>query len=158
MQQELFEVNRIEDRVLITSMGSRIPDVYAQNQEEKVLDPIQLAQRFLDVPYLWGGKTFAGVDCSGLVQVVFSCVDVQLPRDAWQQQKEGSAVRFEDIQRGDLVFFEKDFKVTHVGIADGEGGIIHAHGHVRHDQLDRKGIINESGSLTHSYHSARRVR
>ena len=100
-----------------------------------------------------------GIDCSGFVQIVYKCIGVKLARDASQQQKQGQAVRFGQLMAGDLVFFAKDFKVTHVGLALSSNRIIHAHGSVRIDTLDNKGILNEDKDCyTHDFHSVRRVR
>ncbi len=159
IQQELFAVHPQGEQFVISSMGSELNADLLEYEEESTRDIRNLAMRFLGVPYLWGGRTFNGVDCSGLVQIVFKCLSCVLPRDASQQVKEGKAITFDEITEGDLVFFESDFKVTHVGIALNHSKIIHAHGSVRVDDLTKKGIINaERGELSHHYHSARRVR
>ena len=95
-------------------------------------DVIATAQRFLGLPYLWGGCTPLGIDCSGFVQLVWSLHGVQLLRDANIQftQPNLAAVEKEDLQAGDLVFFGGE-RITHVGLHMGEGRFIHATTHQR---------------------------
>ena len=150
------EANDIKEGVVISSMGSELP-VLVLNAVR--LQVTELAKLFLDTPYLWGGRHFSGIDCSGLVQVVYKVMGVKLPRDASQQQKIGKTVSFDNLFEGDLVFFEKNRKIGHVGMYIGKGKIIHAHGYVRIDELTKEGIVNSlSNELTHTYHSAKRLR
>lgn len=136
-----------------TSMGS-----LTTNPNQNKMSVLELVKSFLGTPYLWGGRHFSGIDCSGFVQVVYKVLGKSLPRDASQQQKEGRAIRFNDLTLGDLVFFHEDQKVKHVGIYLGDHQIIHAHGYVRIDQLNKKGIIQEkTQKQTHMYHSAKRL-
>jgi len=112
--------------------------------------------KFLNTPYLWGGKSLFGIDCSGFTQVVSRILGKNLPRDAYQQAEIGSSIDFKSITAGDLVFFEnKTGKITHVGIAlDGER-IVHASGKVRIDSLDNRGIFDKDQQrYTHAYKSA----
>ena len=111
----------------------------------------KITEQWLNVPYQWGGRTILGVDCSGFVQVSYKMIGIDLPRDAWQQAKEGEVVRkLSAAQCGDLAFFDDKEEIIHVGILLGEGRIIHASGKVRIDNIDKKGIINsESGKRTH---------
>ena len=85
-------------------------------------------QAFRGTPYLWGGVTPAGVDCSGLVQTTFAARGVQLPRDAWQQAAAGNAIALGDLHPGDLCFFrgETTERITHVGIYAGDHAIVHS--------------------------------
>jgi cell wall-associated NlpC family hydrolase len=119
----------------------------------------QLAITWLNAPYLWGGRTPLGVDCSGFVQVIYKQLGFDLPRDAWQQAKKGKKVIFfSEVQCGDLAFFGNEKKITHVGILLGDGNVIHASGKVRIDAIDKKGIINaETGKRMMGLKKVRRV-
>ena len=103
----------------------------------------QLAVAWLNAPYLWGGRTPLGVDCSGFVQVIYKLMGIDLPRDARQQAKVGVAIKnFEEIRPGDLAFFERKNRIIHVGILLANNQIIHASGKVKIDIITEKGIIN----------------
>lgn len=121
------------------------------------------AEQWLGAPYLWGGRTIAGVDCSGFVQVAYSVRGIALPRDAWQQIECGVLVGFvEDAQNGDLAFFDnEEGAITHVGIviqASTGTRIIHASGQVRMDPLDHQGIFDEArGAYTHNLRLIKRI-
>ena len=127
---------------------------------EKSFDKImEYAEMFLEAPYLWGGKSILGIDCSGFCQVVFAASGIKLPRDAYQQAELGETIEFIDQARsGDLAFFDnKEGRITHVGIIKNES-IIHASGKVRLDKIDHQGIFNEeSKTYTHKLRLIKRL-
>ncbi|MCG2459756.1 C40 family peptidase [Flavobacteriaceae bacterium F89] len=105
---------------------------------------LDTALLYLNAPYLWGGKTPFGIDCSGLVQMVYKINGYGILRDATQQATQGDALSFiEESQPGDLAFFDnKEGIINHVGIIMKDNYIIHSHGKVRIDRLDHTGIFN----------------
>ncbi len=119
----------------------------------------KLVLPWLNAPYLWGGRTPLGVDCSGFVQVIYKMMGIDLPRDAWQQAKKGKCVeKFKESQPGDLAFFDNKEDIVHVGILLEDKKIIHASGKVRIDFLNKKGIINaETGKKTLRLKTLRRM-
>ena len=119
----------------------------------------QLSAKWLNVPYLWGGRTPLGVDCSGFVQVIYKLMGIDLPRDTWQQAQVGKPVKkFGEVKTGDLAFFDNKEDIVHVGILLDDGKIIHSSGKVRIDLITNKGIVNsETGKLTLRLKTVRRV-
>jgi hypothetical protein len=112
----------------------------------------ETAKFFLNTPYLWGGRTFFGIDCSGFVQAVYNLNGIQLKRDASQQAQDGNTVDFlASAELGDLAFFDnEEGKITHVGMMLSNSEIIHSAGMVRIDPIDDQGIFNaELGRYTH---------
>ena len=116
--------------------------VFTGKQPKETL--IEMAAQFLNAPYLWGGKTPFGIDCSGFTQMVYKLCGHKLLRDASQQATQGTVLSFiEESEPGDLAFFDNEEGViTHVGIIMKDNYIIHAHGKIRIDRIDHSGIFN----------------
>lgn len=144
---EDFSSVLMNDGKTLLSMGSEVefPTV-ASRRSHDVRESIALtAKEFINVPYLWGGKSFFAVDCSGFTQLVYKIHEIKLPRDASQQVNVGESLSFVGESRpGDLAFFENpEGKIVHVGIMLDNQRIIHASGKVRIDTLDSTGIFNK---------------
>lgn len=119
---------------------------------------INSAFMYLNAPYLWGGKTPFGIDCSGFTQMVYKLNGYKLLRDASQQAKQGEALSFiEESEPGDLAFFDnEEGNIIHVGIIMENNYIIHASGKVRIDRLDHLGIYN--GDMNKHTHKLRVIK
>jgi hypothetical protein len=121
---------------------------------------IKTAYMYLNAPYLWGGKTPFGIDCSGFTQMVYKLNGYKLLRDASQQSTQGEALSFiEESEPGDLAFFDnEEGKIIHVGIIMNDNYIIHASGKVRIDRLDHLGIYNaETNRHTHKLRVIKKI-
>jgi gamma-D-glutamyl-L-lysine dipeptidyl-peptidase len=119
----------------------------------------QFSSKYVNTPYLWGGRSSFGIDCSGFCQQVFKVMGIRLDRDAYQQAAQGEMIGFlQEAKCGDLAFFDnEEGKITHVGILLSADEIIHAAGRVRIDTIDSQGIINsDNGQRTHNLRTIRR--
>lgn len=142
---ETFIIANLPEGKMLLSMGSEIRLKSDKSFTKPDLENIaETAKQFLNVPYLWSGRSFFGVDCSGFVQLVYKIHGLSLPRDAYQQAEIGDVLSFvEEAKPGDLAFFEnEEGKITHVGMMLEDQKIIHAYGKVRIDDLDSSGIFN----------------
>ena len=119
----------------------------------------KIALQYLNAPYLWGGRSIFGIDCSGFTQIVYKFLDIKLPRDAYQQAELGNPLGFvAEAKVGDLAYFGDEEKITHVGIVLEGQKIIHASGKVRIDNLDHVGIYNkDSKKYTHKLKVIKRL-
>ncbi len=130
-------------------------------EEIKVGDKLikQIAYKFLNTSYLWGGKSVFGIDCSGFSQMIYKFLNIQIPRDAYQQGDSGDVINsLQKARCGDLAFFDNDQgNIVHVGILLNAREIIHASGKVRIDKIDNEGILNlETKQRTHKLHFIKR--
>lgn len=123
-------------------------------------DLIKNALLLLNSPYLWGGRTPLGIDCSGFTQLIYRLSGFSLLRDASQQATQGEVLSFiEEAEEGDLAFFDNNEGIiTHVGMIMRDNYIIHAHGKVRMDRLDQSGIFNvEKHQHTHKLRVIKKI-
>ena len=145
--KEPFQSMVTDNGKMILSIGSEVTfDTTSPTRGSNLGESIvNCAKEFLNVPYLWGGKSFFGIDCSGFTQMVYKVHDIKIPRDTYQQAELGDALTFiEEAKPGDLAFFDNaDGRIIHVGIILADQKIIHAHGKVRIDSLDSSGIFNK---------------
>lgn len=124
-----------------------------------VSDIEQAAGFYMNAPYLWGGRSPFGIDCSGYCQMVFRQFGIRLKRDAWQQALQGELVGFlQEARPGDLAFFDnEEGRIIHVGIMLNDHQIIHASGRVKIDKIDNHGIYSsELKCYTHKLRIIRR--
>jgi cell wall-associated NlpC family hydrolase len=111
-----------QDALAITSAGNYIPSRHLASLDSREADFVAVAERFVGVPYLWGGKSSLGIDCSGLVQVALTASGIKCPRDSDMQETAlGKAANLAGLQKGDLIFWK-----GHVAIARGRNSLIHA--------------------------------
>lgn len=139
------------------TLVSKIKDVGIDSLRDLIID---YALMYYNTPYLWGGRSPYGIDCSGLVQIVYRMAGIDLPRDAADQVNGGQDFSFvEEALPGDLAFFGDDTGViTHVGIIWEQNRIIHASGRVRVDKIDHQGIFNEElKRYTHNLKVIKRI-
>jgi gamma-D-glutamyl-L-lysine dipeptidyl-peptidase len=141
------------------SIGSKKFKIVAENNISQNFSFDKIVHSYLNTPYLWGGKSPFGIDCSGFTQIVFRFLNIFLPRDAYQQAEFGQTISFSEIKPKDLVFFVNQAdKIHHVGIAWYDNQIIHASGWVRMDNLLEDGIYNlNRKAITHKLCLIKRI-
>lgn len=135
-------------------------DGHFLNEKSDKTKIIKTSFLYLNTPYLWGGKTPFGIDCSGFTQMVYKLNGYKLYRDASEQAGQGEALSFiEESEPGDLAFFDNaEGNIIHVGIIMDDNYIIHAHGKVRIDRLDHSGIYNIDKKLhTHKLRVIKKI-
>ncbi|OMP30818.1 C40 family peptidase [Mangrovimonas sp. DI 80] len=154
LSSDLVEfVQDVNDNLITIPLGSSLNglSVLEHQHDGNLVQGIQPREQllktaftYLNTPYLWGGKTPFGIDCSGFTQMVYKLNGYKLLRDASQQATQGEALSFiEESEPGDLAFFDNnEGHIVHVGIIMANNYIIHAHGKVRIDRLDHSGIYN----------------
>ncbi len=167
---DLVEFVSCEDNQLMTvSLGTSLNalDLFKHHYEgSKIVGKqeknnlVNTAYHFLNAPYLWGGRTIFGIDCSGFTQMVYKLNGYPILRDASQQATQGEPLSFiEESEPGDLAFFDnEEGRITHVGIMMKDNYIMHAHGKVRIDRIDHTGIYNTEKRLhTHKLRVIKKI-
>lgn len=121
---------------------------------------VENAYMYLNAPYLWGGRSPFGIDCSGLSQMAYRLCGIDLKRDAWMQAESGDNIHLlDESEEGDLAFFDnEEGRITHVGILVSKNRIIHSSGQVRIDAIDHQGIFNlDTKRYTHRLRLLKRI-
>lgn len=176
---EIMQPIRADDHFLPITLGAQLPNfdgirfhvgllhftysgqaVFPDDVQPRAAFIIKMARRFLNAPYLWGGRSPFGIDSDGFVQLIYKLIGQTLPREAAEQIFLGETVDFaEQALPGDLAFFEdRNGKVNHCGIILPDQKIIHAYGKVRIDTLDHYGIFNEDHQrYTHNLRLIKRL-
>jgi gamma-D-glutamyl-L-lysine dipeptidyl-peptidase len=120
----------------------------------------EVGMKFINSPYIWGGRVPSGIDCSGFTQMVYKIKGIAIPRDSTQQAEAGKNIEFiDEALPGDLVLFDNERgKITHVGMIYSKGMVIHSSGRVRIDPIDHQGIFKaEIGGYSHKLRTIRRI-
>ena len=160
---EVMQPIRSNDHFLPITLGAQLPNfdgirfrigveyftysgqaVFPGDVESNSDFVIKMAKRFLNTPFLWGGRSPFGIDSGGFVQLIFKLIGQVLPREVNEQVFLGETVDFAEQSRpGDIAFFEdRNGNIHHTGIILGDNQIIHAYGKVRIDKIDHYGIFN----------------
>ncbi|MDA3780828.1 MAG: C40 family peptidase [Bacteroidales bacterium] len=162
---------------IILPVGSTLPSINRTNNSFRLLNQeykvnikpnsfnntdyiLNTALQFINAPYLWGGKSPFGIDCSGLSQIIYKILNFKIPRDARDQVKLGKEISFfEKVKTGDLAFFDnEEGEITHVGLILSDKKIIHSSGYVRIDKIDHQGIFNtDTNKYTHKLRVIKRL-
>ena len=156
-QLPYFQNNRfrLNDRNFVFEGKTKLTSEVSKNPEI-----INIAKKYLETPYLWGGRSPFGIDCSGFIQIVYKICGIFLPRDSSQQVDHGETVNFiHEALSGDLAFFgNEEGDIVHVGILLDNQNIIHASGKVRIDNIDHQGIFNKTlNKYTHQLRIIKRL-
>ncbi|AUS06197.1 C40 family peptidase [Pseudotamlana carrageenivorans] len=157
--QQIFPISIGSSLNGLTLLNHFYDGNFVEHQIEKS-NIIKTAFLYLNTPYLWGGKTPFGIDCSGFTQMIYKLNGYKLLRDASQQATQGEALSFiEESEPGDLAFFDNsEGAIIHVGIIMENNYIIHAHGKVRIDRLDHSGIYNvDKNTHTHKLRVIKKI-
>lgn len=149
-----FELFKMEEQFAFNGEAKNL----GQKREYEYLRTV--AFKYFNTPYLWGGRSPFGIDCSGFTQMVFKISGYKLFRDSWQQSNQGKYyASVSEAKPGDLVFFKnEEEQINHVGILLEADRIIHASGRVRVDHVDEQGILNGDTKIySHVFSHVRRI-
>lgn len=150
-----------EDKVFLVGNNQYTTDHEFSNSYISTNDSFaDTALKYINSPYIWGGRIPSGIDCSGFTQLVYKIQGIPIPRDSRQQNEIGKNIDFIDqAEPGDLVFFDNEKgRISHVGMILAKGLVIHASGRVRIDSIDHQGIFKtEIGGYSHKLRTIRRV-
>jgi hypothetical protein len=152
-----FKKKRIRFNEFIFQFDGQIIDTSKKQTKDNI---VANAMMYLNSPYLWGGRSPFGIDCSGFTQVIYKLNGFRLPRDASQQAEIGDTLSFiEESESGDLAFFDnEEGSIIHVGIMLENNRIIHASGKIRIDKIDHQGIFNtDSNTYSHRLRLIKKV-
>jgi len=182
-QQKYYTADILSEVVFDTNgkfllpMGSVLPDFNPKDNTVKIgeqvgvfkgafitgkhdkMKVLSYALSYLNAPYLWGGKTHFGLDCSGLTQMTYKMCGHDLLRNAKDQATQGTSIKLSEAEAGDLAFFTNaKGKVIHVGFLLGNGQIFHSHGNAHIDPIDEKGIFSKQFQrYSHTLSDVRRI-
>jgi hypothetical protein len=157
---EIHEPDFEKKRFTIGNNTYLTPDDFGNGHVSAVGSLTETGLKFINSPYIWGGRIPSGIDCSGFTQLVFKIHGINIPRDSRKQAGEGITIcSIDDSAPGDLVFFDDEQgKITHVGMIFSTGLVIHASGRVRIDTIDNQGIYkNERRGYSHRLCMIKRV-
>lgn len=150
-----------ENKHILMPIGAFVPEDLP-HCALSLSEALTLFKSYIGVPYVWGGKTNFGYDCSGFTQTFFKTIGISIKRDAYQQAAEGTDVMLlSEAKTGDLAFFDNaEGRITHVGVVienNGQFEILHASGELRIDALDHQGINKKSEGYSHNLRLLRRI-
>ncbi|MEL7123885.1 MAG: SH3 domain-containing C40 family peptidase [Bacteroidota bacterium] len=176
---ELFQAVMGEHEFIGIPLGAQLPEfdgmrlkmggqnftfsgqaVFQDEIEQPLIFLLKVARRYINAPYLWGGRSPYGIDSDGLIQMIYKMAGMKLPRRASEQVFCGENIYFiEQALPGDIAFFEnKNNRVTHTGLVLNDNRIMHAYGKVRIDKIDHYGIYNNDESrYTHTLRVVKRM-
>lgn len=158
---EIFNPDFAGLRFTLAGETFRTSDSFSESYVKTNESIADTAMRFLNSPYIWGGRIPSGMDCSGLTQLVYKIHGIALPRDSSQQVEAGNPISFlEEALPGDLLFFDNELgKISHVGLLLAHGLVLHASGRVRIDRIDHTGIYRDDlKKYTHKLRTIIRIK